>query len=111
MDVLGMTYANREAAIFYYENDDTDAHRDAFTLKGCLEEISGIKSTVIKISKEDSCPVFTIRETLSNMYHRMAPARHDLPSLMIMGYVGHSALDNTSGTIKFVGGNGHQKAL
>lgn len=107
----GMAYVNREAAIFYFENDDTDAHRDADVLKSCLEDIWGIRSTVIEISQNDSSPAFTIRGALSNMYSRMAPARHGLPSLMIMGYVGHGTMDNASGMVKFVSADDRQNIL
>ena len=107
----GMTYVNREAVIFYFENDDTHAHKDAYVLKSCLEDTFGIRSTIIQISKKDSSPAFTIRGALSNMYLRMAPVRHGLPSLMIMGYVGHGTMDNASGMVKFVSANGRQNAL
>lgn len=110
MEARGMTYTNREAAIFYFENDDTNDRKDAYTLKDCLEDIFGIKSTVVEISKRDPSPAFTISDTLNLIVHRMAPARHTLPSLMIMGYVGHSAVENATGMVQFVGSDGLQKA-
>lgn len=105
-----MTYVNREAVIFYFENDDTDARKDAYVLKGCLEDVFRVMSTTIEISKKDTSPAFTIRDVLNNMYHRMAPTRHNLPSLMILGYVGHGAIDNATGMVKFLSANGRQSA-
>lgn len=105
-----MTCLNREAVIFYFENDDTDARKDAYMLKGCLEDVFGVMSTTIEISKKDTSPASTMRGVLNNMYNRMAPARHNLPSLMILGYVGHGAIDNATGMVKFLSADGRQNA-
>lgn len=110
MRAQGMTYLNREAVIFYFENDDTDARKDAYVLKGCLEDVFGVMSTIIEISKKDTSPAFTMRDVLSKTYNRMAPARHNLPSLMILGYVGHGAIDSATGMVKFLSADGRQNA-
>lgn len=99
----GTTYVNREALVFCYEDDDTHAYKDAYAQKACLEDTFGINTSLLQISKNDKFPALTIRQELNDVLKRLPP-----PSLLILGYAGHGAVDDATGMVKFLSANGRQ---
>lgn len=53
--------------------------------------------------ENDKFPALTIRQELNGVLKRLPP-----PSLLILGYAGHGAVDDATGMVKFSSANGRQ---
>ena len=103
----GATYGDVHAVITFFEDDDSAANLDANSLKYCLEDVFNITATVVQLRKDDCVPAFTLRTAIFKVLEGSF-GKSQLPTLLIIAYIGHAAIDHGTTFLKFTSASGKQ---
>lgn len=104
----GAAYHNKHVVIFFFEDDDTDAEKDADTLNNCFQDVFGLHPLVVKLDQSDRTPSLTVTNAIVGTICKDPPSLHPLPTLLILAYVGHGVIDPGTRLLKLVSGRGRQ---